>query len=73
VLSTVEDPHNYTTLFVKIEHVKFRNKVVPGDTVVFYNKQSAPIRRGLVVMKGTAYVGNKVVMEAEMMAQITRK
>jgi UDP-3-O-[3-hydroxymyristoyl] N-acetylglucosamine deacetylase/3-hydroxyacyl-[acyl-carrier-protein] dehydratase len=72
-LSTVEDPHNYTTLFVKIENVKFRNKVVPGDTVVFYNKLSAPIRRGLISMQGIAYVGNKIVMEADMMAQITRK
>jgi UDP-3-O-[3-hydroxymyristoyl] N-acetylglucosamine deacetylase/3-hydroxyacyl-[acyl-carrier-protein] dehydratase len=73
VLSTMEDPHNYTTLFLKIENVKFRNKVVPGDTVVFYNKLSAPIRRGLISMHGVAYVGNKIVMEAEMMAQVTRK
>ncbi len=72
-LSTVDDPHNYTTLFVKIESVKFRSKVVPGDTIVFHNQLSAPIRRGLVSMKGVAYVGNKVVMEADMMAQVTRK
>jgi UDP-3-O-[3-hydroxymyristoyl] N-acetylglucosamine deacetylase / 3-hydroxyacyl-[acyl-carrier-protein] dehydratase len=72
-LSTVEDPQNYTTLFVKIENVRFRQKVVPGDTIVFYNQLSAPIRRGLITMKGVAYVGNKIVMEAEMMAQITRK
>jgi len=73
MLSTVEDPHNYNTLFVKIENVKFRSKVVPGDTLVFYNKLSAPVRRGLISMKGMAYVGNTLVMEAEMMAQITRK
>jgi UDP-3-O-[3-hydroxymyristoyl] N-acetylglucosamine deacetylase/3-hydroxyacyl-[acyl-carrier-protein] dehydratase len=72
-LSTVEDPHNYVTYFVKIENVKFRNKVVPGDTIIFYNQLSAPIRRGLVSMKGLAYVGSKLVMEAEMMAQVTRK
>ncbi len=73
VLSTVEDPQNYTTLFVKIENVRFRQKVVPGDTIVFFNQLNAPIRRGLISMKGVAYVGNKIVMEAEMMAQIQRK
>jgi len=72
-LSTVDDPQNYTTLFVKIENVKFRQRVVPGDTVVFFNQLNGPIRRGLISMKGLAYVGNKVVMEAEMMAQIQRK
>ncbi len=72
-LSTVEDPQNYMTYFVKIDSVKFRNKVVPGDTVIFYNQLTGPIRRGLISMKGIAYVGQKVVMEAEMMAQIQRK
>jgi UDP-3-O-[3-hydroxymyristoyl] N-acetylglucosamine deacetylase/3-hydroxyacyl-[acyl-carrier-protein] dehydratase len=73
VLSTVDDPQNYTTLFAKIENVKFRNKVVPGDTVVFFNQLSAPVRRGMVSMKGYAYVDRKIVMEADMMAQIQRK
>jgi UDP-3-O-[3-hydroxymyristoyl] N-acetylglucosamine deacetylase/3-hydroxyacyl-[acyl-carrier-protein] dehydratase len=72
-LKTVDDPQNYTTLFLKIDHVKFRHKVVPGDTIIFYNQLNAPIRRGLISMKGIAYVGQKVVMEAEMMAQIQRK
>lgn len=72
-LKTVDDPQNYTTLFLKIDHVKFRHKVVPGDTVIFYNQLNAPIRRGLISMKGVAYVGQKVVMEADMMAQIQRK
>ena len=72
-LSTVSDPQNYTTYFLKIENVKFRNKVVPGDTVIFYNQLTSPIRRGLISMKGIAYVGQKVVMEADMMAQIQRK
>jgi UDP-3-O-[3-hydroxymyristoyl] N-acetylglucosamine deacetylase/3-hydroxyacyl-[acyl-carrier-protein] dehydratase len=72
-LNMVDDPQNYTTLFVKIESVKFRQKVVPGDTIVFFNQLTAPMRRGLICMKGVAYVGNKVVMEAEMMAQIQRK
>ena len=72
-LSTVEDPQNYDTYFVKIDSVKFRKKVVPGDTVIFYNQLTAPIRRGLITMKGIAYVGQKIVMEADMMAQIQRK
>ena len=72
-LSTVDDPQNYTTLFAKIENVKFRQRVVPGDTVIFFNQLNGPMRRGLVGMKGLAYVGNKIVMEAELMAQITRK
>ena len=72
-LNMVEDPQNYTTLFVKIDSVKFRHKVVPGDTLVFFNQLAAPMRRGLICMKGVAYVGNKIVMEAEMMAQIQRK
>lgn len=72
-LNTVDDPQNYTTLFVKIESVKFRHKVTPGDTIIFYNQLTAPIRRGLITMKGLAYVGQKVVMEAVMMAQIQRK
>ena len=72
-LNTVDDPQHYITYFVKIETVKFRHKVVPGDTVIFYNQLNAPIRRGLISMRGLAYVGQKVVMEAEMMAQIQRK
>lgn len=73
VLSTVPDPENYITLFMKIEHVKFRNQVVPGDTIHFALKLLSPIRRGLCHMEGTAYVGSKIVMEAEMLAQIIRK
>lgn len=72
-LSMVDDPQNYNTYFVKIENVKFRHKVVPGDTVVFFNQLNGPMRRGLISMKGVAYVGNRIVMEAELMAQIQRK
>ena len=72
-LETVDDPQNYNTLFAKIEKVKFRHMVLPGDTIIFYNQLMAPIRRGLVAMRGIAYVGQKIVMEAEMMAQIQRK
>lgn len=72
-LNTVDDPENYMTYFMKIDNVKFRHKVVPGDTLIFLLDLTAPIRRGICNMKGKAYVGNKVVMEAEMMAQIAKK
>jgi UDP-3-O-[3-hydroxymyristoyl] N-acetylglucosamine deacetylase/3-hydroxyacyl-[acyl-carrier-protein] dehydratase len=73
VLTTVPDPENYLTYFMKIDQVKFRNKVVPGDTLFFKLDLLSPIRRGICHMKGIAYVGNKIVMEAEMMAQISKK
>lgn len=72
VLKTVPDPENYLTYFMKIDGVKFKNKVVPGDSVVFDLHLVTPIRRGICHMKGVAYVGGKVVMEAEMMAQIVK-
>jgi len=72
VLTGVPDPENYLTYFMKIDGVKFKQKVIPGDTVVFSLKLLTPIRRGICHMKGTAYVNNKPVMEAEMMAQITK-
>lgn len=73
VLSTVPNPQDYTTLFLKIDHVKFRQKVVPGDTLIFDLKLAGPIRRGICHMEGVAYVGHKIVMEAEMMASIVEK
>jgi UDP-3-O-[3-hydroxymyristoyl] N-acetylglucosamine deacetylase/3-hydroxyacyl-[acyl-carrier-protein] dehydratase len=72
VLSTVPDPENYLTLFMKIDNVKFKQKVLPGDTVVFNLKLLSPIRRGICHMSGVAYVNGKAVMEAEMMAQIVK-
>jgi len=72
-LSTVPDPENYLTYFLKMDAVKFKNKVVPGDTLVFRLYLSEPIRRGIVQMHGEAYVGNKVVAEAKMMAQIVKE
>jgi len=72
VLSTVPDPENYLTIFMKIFEAKFRSSVVPGDTVIFKLKLASPIRRGICHMEGHAYVGKTVVMEAEMMAQITK-
>lgn len=70
VLSTVEDPENYSTYFLKIDNVRFKQKVVPGDTLIFKMSLISPVRRGICHMRGIAYVGGKVVMEAEMMAQI---
>ena len=73
VLSTVPDPENYLTYFMKISEARFKQKVLPGDTLIFNLKLLSPIRRGLCHMKGEAIVGDKVVMEAEMLAQIVRK
>lgn len=71
-LKDIEDPENYSTYFMKFEEVKFRNKVVPGDTLLLKLQLTEPIRRGIVKMKGTAYVGDKVVVEALMMAQVAK-
>ena len=72
-LSKVGDPGNWDTYFVKIDGVKFKHKVVPGDTLLLKMELSAPIRRGLVQMHGSAYVGNKLVSEGELTAQIVRR
>ncbi|HIP35350.1 MAG TPA: bifunctional UDP-3-O-[3-hydroxymyristoyl] N-acetylglucosamine deacetylase/3-hydroxyacyl-ACP dehydratase [Crocinitomix sp.] len=71
-LSKVDDPHLYSTYFMKIDKVKFKKMVKPGDTLVFELKLLSPIRRGLVNMQGKAYVNGQVVMEAEMLAQIVK-
>jgi len=71
-LSSVEEPERYSTYFLKIDSVKFRNKVVPGDTVIFHLSLMDDIRRGIVAMKGYAFVGEKVACEAELMAQIVK-
>jgi UDP-3-O-[3-hydroxymyristoyl] N-acetylglucosamine deacetylase/3-hydroxyacyl-[acyl-carrier-protein] dehydratase len=73
VLSQVPDPENYVTYFMKIDNVRLRNKVVPGDTIIFELDLLSPIRRGLCHMGGKAWVGDKVVMEADMLAQIVKK
>lgn len=72
-LSTVPDPENYWTYFMKIENARFKDKVLPGDTIIFRLDLMAPIRRGICQMRGTAFVGDKIVMEAELMAQIVKK
>lgn len=71
-LSKVEDPHLYSTYFLKVDNVKFKQKVVPGDTLVFELTLLSPIRRGLVEMRGTAYVNGKIVIEADMLAQVIK-
>lgn len=72
VLNTVPDPENYLTLFLKIENARFKSKVVPGDTIIYICDLLAPIRRGIATMKGVGMVGNRVVVEAELMAQIVK-
>ena len=72
VLDKLPDPENYITYLLKFESIKFKNKVIPGDTVIFDLKLKEPIRRGIVVMKGVAYVGDKIVMEGDMMAQVVK-
>jgi UDP-3-O-[3-hydroxymyristoyl] N-acetylglucosamine deacetylase/3-hydroxyacyl-[acyl-carrier-protein] dehydratase len=72
VLNTVPDPENYLTLFLKIENARFKSKVVPGDTIIYICDLLAPIRRGIATMKGVGMVGDRVVVEAELMAQIVK-
>lgn len=72
-LSTVPDPHNWDTYFLKIDNAKFKEKVVPGDTLILKMELLSPIRRGICHMQGTAYVGNKIVSEGELIAQIVRR
>jgi len=71
-LSTVPDPENYLTFFIKINNVKFKHQVVPGDTLLFKLNLITPIRRGIVHMQGNAYANDRLVTEAELMAQIVK-
>lgn len=73
VLSQQDDPGGWDTYFLKIDNTKFKHKVVPGDTLILKMELIAPIRRGIVQMYGTAYVGNKLVSEGEMTAQIVKR
>jgi UDP-3-O-[3-hydroxymyristoyl] N-acetylglucosamine deacetylase/3-hydroxyacyl-[acyl-carrier-protein] dehydratase len=73
VLNTVPDPENYLTYFMKMDKVKFKQKVLPGDTIIFKCELITPIRRGICHMQAYAYANGKVVAEAELMAQIARK
>jgi UDP-3-O-[3-hydroxymyristoyl] N-acetylglucosamine deacetylase/3-hydroxyacyl-[acyl-carrier-protein] dehydratase len=73
MLKQYPDPENYLTYFLKINNVRFRDKVVPGDTLIFKLIPLSPLRRGLCEMKGWGYVGDKIVVEAELLAQLSRK
>ncbi len=72
VLNGLDEPERYSTYFLKIDSVKFRQKVVPGDTLIFRLEMPEPMRRGCAIMKGHAFVGGKIVAEAEFMAQIIK-
>ncbi len=73
VLSTVPDPENYLTYFMKMDNVKFKQKVLPGDTLLFKCELISPIRRGICHMQSYGYANGKLVVEAELMAQIVKK
>jgi UDP-3-O-[3-hydroxymyristoyl] N-acetylglucosamine deacetylase/3-hydroxyacyl-[acyl-carrier-protein] dehydratase len=73
VLSSVPDPDNYLTYFMKMDNVRFKQKVLPGDTLIFKAELMSPIRRGICHMQACGYANNKLVVEAELMAQIVKK
>jgi UDP-3-O-[3-hydroxymyristoyl] N-acetylglucosamine deacetylase / 3-hydroxyacyl-[acyl-carrier-protein] dehydratase len=74
ILTIPDDPENdYDTYFLKIDNCKFKNKVVPGDTLILKMELMNPVRRGICEMKGTIFVGDKLVAEADMVAQIVKK
>ena len=72
VLSSLEEPEKYSTYFLKIDKLKFKSKVVPGDTLILKMELADVMRRGIVTMFGQAFVGNKLVLEGEMTAQIVK-
>ena len=72
ILSTVDEPEKYSTYFLKIDKLKFKHKVVPGDTLILKMELAEPMRRGIVSMFGQAYVGNNLVVEGEMVAQVIK-
>ena len=72
VLSQIDEPERYSTYFLKIDNVKFRSKVVPGDTLIFRLNMMSEIRRGIANMKGFTFIGDRLVSEAEFTAQIVK-
>ena len=72
VLSGLDEPERYSTYFLKIDNVKFRQKVVPGDTLIFRVELTSEIRRGIATMRGLAFKGDKVVSEADFTAQVIK-
>ena len=73
ILSTVENPEDYLTFFMKIDNAKFKKKVTPGDVIVFSLNLISPIRRGLCHMHGKGFVNGEIVVEADLLAQIAKK
>ena len=73
ILNTVKNPEDYLTFFMKIDNAKFKQKVIPGDTLIFHLQLISPIRRGLCHMHGKGFVNNKIVVEADLLAQISPK
>jgi len=71
-LNTVPDPENYSTYFLKIDKAKFKKKVVPGDVIIFKDELIEPIKRGIITMWCQAFVGDSLVAEAELTAQIVK-
>lgn len=72
VLAGLDEPERYSTYFLKIDNVKFRHKVVPGDTIIFRVELTSELRRGIATMRGLAFLGDKVVSEADLTAQIIK-
>ena len=72
-MNSMPDKGNWDTYFLKIDNTKFKAKVGPGDTLILKMELIEPIRRGIVHMQGTAYVGNKIVSEGELTAQVVRR
>ena len=73
ILTTVENPQDYLTFFMKIDNAKFKKKVTPGDTIIFRLNLISPIRRGLCHMHGKGFVNDQIVVEADLLAQIAKK
>jgi UDP-3-O-[3-hydroxymyristoyl] N-acetylglucosamine deacetylase / 3-hydroxyacyl-[acyl-carrier-protein] dehydratase len=72
VLNSVPDPENYLTFFLRVDKVRFKRKVVPGDTLIMRLSLLEPMRRGIAIMYGEGYVGENLVIEGELMAQIVK-
>jgi UDP-3-O-[3-hydroxymyristoyl] N-acetylglucosamine deacetylase/3-hydroxyacyl-[acyl-carrier-protein] dehydratase len=72
VLNTLDEPERWSTYFMKIDNVKFRQNIVPGDTLLFKVDLLAPVRHGISSMKGYVFVGDRIVSEASFTAQIVK-
>jgi UDP-3-O-[3-hydroxymyristoyl] N-acetylglucosamine deacetylase/3-hydroxyacyl-[acyl-carrier-protein] dehydratase len=72
VLNNMDEPEKYSTYFLKIDRMKFKHKVIPGDTIVVRSDLTEPIRRGIVIMYAQAFVGEKLVAEGELTAQVVK-